>query len=182
MCDHSYIVDQDQDTWRSKKKIVAFFIFPVLKSFGTVRGTNPVPDLSIGQAKIVKKTLNPTVLYILYDFLSFWKYQDPEPDPESDPEPNPDPLVRGTIRGSGTVPKCHESARQQHWFILNNRTQYQPFQRTVVHGKHHVPYAWRGSDKVRYGTLLNETDPVHVKFPMHKLFLLLISTQNEWTW
>ncbi len=68
------------------------------------------------QAKIVSKTLIPTVLWLLYDFLSlkndvnvasksnkqknffcchlerYWrKKQDPEPDPELDP--NPDPLV-----------------------------------------------------------------------------------------
>ncbi len=79
------------------------------------------------QAKIVRKTLIPTVLWLPYDFLSLkndvndfekqvifcchleghWqKYQDPDP--------NPDPLVRGTVRirgsRSGSVSKCHGSA------------------------------------------------------------------------
>ncbi len=66
------------------------------------------PDL---QERIVRKTLIPTVLWLLYDFLSLkndvnvpsksnkswrshWRKKQ-DPDPDLDPYPNPDPLVRG---------------------------------------------------------------------------------------
>ncbi len=35
-----------------------------------VRGTDPDPDPELNKAKIVRKTFIPTVLWLLYDFLS----------------------------------------------------------------------------------------------------------------
>ncbi len=136
--------DKQKDEKKRKKRVDFFTVLRIrIRRIRSLLGLlDPDPDPLVGgtdpghgvrstynQAKIVRKTLIPTVLRLLYDFLSL--KNDVHVASKSNKQknlenPNPDPLVRGTdpptrirtimlrIRRPRSVPKCYGSATSAH--------------------------------------------------------------------